>query len=62
MADPTARHPQAASVRQPSIRACALLREDNARKGFLEPDQLRAVVAELPKDLNPTIEAAYLTG
>src|SRR5215510_4704424 len=40
----------------------SLLQEDNARKGFLEPDQLRAVVAELPEDLQPLVEAAYLTG
>src|SRR5215831_13791889 len=39
----------------------SLLQEDNARKGFLEPDQLRAVVAELPEDLQPLVEAAYLT-
>lgn len=46
-------------ARRPYI---SLLNEDNARKGFLEPEQLRAVVAELPDDLKPLIEAAYLTG
>jgi len=46
-------------TRRPHI---SLLREDNARKGFLEPHQLRAVVAELPEELKPIIEAAYLTG
>jgi integrase len=46
-------------ARRPHI---SLLSEDNARKGFLEPDQLRAVVAELPEELKPVIEAAYLTG
>jgi integrase len=46
-------------VKRPHI---ALLQEDNARKGFLEPDQFRAVVAELSEELRPMIEAAYLTG
>jgi integrase len=46
-------------VKRPHI---TLLQEDNARKGFLEPDQLRAVVAELADELKPIIEAAYLTG
>jgi len=40
----------------------SLLQEDNARKGFLEPDQFRAVIAALPEDLRPLMEAAYLTG
>src|SRR5215467_7546590 len=40
----------------------SLLQEDNARKGFLEPHQFRAVIAELPEDLRPLMEAAYLTG
>lgn len=46
-------------VRRPHI---ALLQELNARKGFLEPDVFRAVVAAPPDDLKPLIEAAYLTG
>jgi integrase len=46
-------------VKRPHI---VLLRENNARKGFLEADQLRAVVAELPAVLKPVIETAYLTG
>src|SRR5215813_7933108 len=46
-------------VKRPHI---VLLREDNARTGFLEADQLRAVVAELPAELKPVIEAAYLSG
>jgi len=46
-------------VKRPHI---VLLRENNARTGFLEADQLRAVVAKLPAELNPVIEAAYLTG
>ncbi len=46
-------------VKRPHI---VLLRENNARKGFLEADQLRAVVAELPAVLRPVIETAYLTG
>src|SRR5215470_6023049 len=46
-------------VKRPHI---VLLRENNARTGFLEADQLRAVVAKLPAELKPVIEAAYLTG
>jgi hypothetical protein len=42
-------------ARRPHI---SLLSEDNARKGFLEPDQLRAVVAELPEELKPVIEGS----
>jgi len=46
-------------ARRPHI---SLVNEDNARKGSLEPEKLQAVVAELPDDLKPFIEAAYLTG
>lgn len=46
-------------VKRPHI---ALLQEHNARKGFLEPDVFRAVVAALPDDLKPLIEVAYLSG
>jgi len=46
-------------VKRPHI---ALLQEHNARKGFLEPEVFRAVVAALPEDLKPLVEAAYLTG
>jgi integrase len=40
----------------------ALLRENNVRTGFFEPDQFRAVLGKLPADLAPAIEFAYLTG
>lgn len=39
-----------------------MLREDNARKGFLEAPESRAVLAELPLALKPVAEAAYVTG
>ncbi len=45
--------------RRPYIPA---LEVHNARKGFLEPDQFRAVLAHLPEDLRPVFEAAYATG
>jgi len=34
----------------------------NTRSGFFEDDELRAVVAQLPRHLRPVIEFAYLTG
>ena len=40
----------------------ALLREDNLRTGFFEPDQFRALVAHMPEPLRPVMAAAYLTG
>jgi integrase len=40
----------------------ALLHEDNARRGFFELEQLQAVLAHLPSDLQPVVEAAYETG
>jgi len=39
-----------------------MLREDNARQGFFDPDQIAAVVEYLPADLQPVIEFAYITG
>ena len=39
-----------------------MLKVDNARKGFFEADQYRAVVAELPDYLKPVAQAAYITG
>jgi integrase len=39
-----------------------LLREDNVRTGFFEPEQLAAVLAELPEDLRPVIQFGYITG
>ena len=40
----------------------AMLREDNARKGFFEEHQARAVRAKLPKHLQPVVDFAYITG
>ncbi|PYR15879.1 MAG: hypothetical protein DMF94_30360 [Acidobacteria bacterium] len=40
----------------------SLLREDNTRKGFFEPQQFRKVLAELPDSLRPLFETAYETG
>jgi len=40
----------------------ALLREDNVRIGFFEPEQFAAVWTRLPEDLRAAIEFAYLTG
>ncbi len=39
-----------------------LLREDNVRTGFFEPEQYASVVAHLPDHLRPVIEFAYITG
>jgi integrase len=39
-----------------------MLREDNARKGFFEAPEFEAVLAELPGDLKPIAQAAYVTG
>jgi integrase len=39
-----------------------LLREDNTRTGFFEPEQLTSVLAHLPAPLHPVIEFAYITG
>jgi integrase len=36
--------------------------EHNARTGFFEPEQLEAVLAELPEHLRPVALFAYLTG
>ena len=40
----------------------ALLREDNARQGFFEPEQYRSVLRHLPDDLRPVVQFAYITG
>jgi integrase len=40
----------------------ALLREDNARQGFFEPEQLRNVLRHLPDELRPVVKFAYITG
>jgi hypothetical protein len=39
-----------------------MLREDNVRTGFFEPDQFTAVRSHLPADLQPIAIFAYLTG
>lgn len=39
-----------------------MLKENNARQGFFEPDQMAEVLAQLPHDLRPAIELAFLTG
>jgi len=40
----------------------AMLREDNVRTGFFEPEQFRAFVGHLPEPLQAVVTAAYLTG
>jgi integrase len=39
-----------------------LLREDNVRTGFFEPEQDLSVIAHLPTHLRPVITFAYVTG
>lgn len=39
-----------------------LLREDNTRTGFFEPDQFRSVLAHLPEEIQPIVTFAYVTG
>lgn len=39
-----------------------MLREDNVRRGFFEPAQLTAVLAELPEEIRPLIRFASITG
>lgn len=45
--------------RRPDVQA---LTERNARQGFFEPEQLRAVLRHLPADLQPPVLVAYVTG
>jgi integrase len=40
----------------------SMLHVDNARQGFFEPEQYRAVVTHLPDYLKPVAQAAYVTG
>jgi hypothetical protein len=40
----------------------ALLRENNRRKGFFEPDHYRALLKHMPSYLKPVIQTAYITG
>lgn len=39
-----------------------MLHTENARRGFFEPEQYRAVVEHLPDYLKPLAQAAYITG
>jgi integrase len=39
-----------------------MLRENNVRQGFFEPDAFEAVRAHLPEELPPVVTFAYLTG
>jgi len=39
-----------------------MLREDNVRKGFLEPDAFAAIRGRAPDHLRPVLTVAYLTG
>lgn len=39
-----------------------LLPEQNARQGFLEPSEYRAILGELPAHLQPVLTFAYFTG
>jgi site-specific recombinase XerD len=39
-----------------------MLREDNVRSGFLEPEAFRALVGDTSADLAPLLQASYITG
>lgn len=39
-----------------------LLREQNTRTGFFEPEQYASLIAHLPADIQPVVEFAYVTG
>jgi integrase len=39
-----------------------MLREDNVRTGFFEPEQFAAVLKHLPEHLRPIFQFAYITG
>ncbi len=39
-----------------------LLREDNVRQGFFEPEQYRSILKHLSDDLRPVVTFAYVTG
>ena len=39
-----------------------MLHVENARKGFFEPEQYRAVMRHLPDYLKPLAAIAYITG
>src|SRR5207244_4442665 len=39
-----------------------LLKENNVRKGFFEPEQFRSVKQHLPVHMQPVVDFAYITG
>lgn len=39
-----------------------MLKEDNVRTGFFEPEQFRTVLAHLPTHVRPAVQFAYITG
>ncbi len=39
-----------------------MLKENNVRQGFFEPDQIEEVLAKLPADLRAPIKFAFLSG
>jgi len=39
-----------------------MLREDNVRRGFFEPEQIAAVLRHLPPELGQAVEMAHITG
>lgn len=39
-----------------------MLKENNVRKGFFEPEQFQSLLNHLPKDLQPFMTFAYITG
>jgi integrase len=45
-----------------SVPKIQILHSDNARKGFFEVDQFKAVLAHLPEYVKPVAETAYITG
>jgi integrase len=48
-----------ASFRRPHV---PMLKENNVRQGFFEPEQFASVLSRLPEPLRPVIEFAYITG
>ncbi len=40
----------------------SMLKEDNVRQGFFEPEQFQSVLDKLPERLKPLARAAYITG
>ena len=48
--------------RAASVPHISLLHEANARKGFFEDDQFRAVLGHLPDHVKPVVQVAFITG